>query len=187
MAYTVSHQVWINSGSSSIIDRTVSSLSCPYVIPKCPYFYNKLPDYGPLRLETRRRCCVTLNYSRCAFGWFYILITVSQCTVWTTWKKCYRFTITVRVVARFAHRGEGGGSLSLCHGTSSGCGWRGRPARVAAIIVHKQSMTADTVWSYRLEIRRGAINSSPQLMKVSGNVRANSHTACRAHAVLLMV
>jgi len=27
---------------------------------------------------------VKLSYSRCVFGWFYVVVIVSHCTVWTT-------------------------------------------------------------------------------------------------------
>ena len=50
------------------------------------YFYKYLLDDEPFKLKTCRRYCVKLNYSRCAFGWYYIVIIVSQCMVKTTQK-----------------------------------------------------------------------------------------------------
>jgi len=91
MMYTVSHQVWIHSGSNNLSDRTVSSLSCPYVIPKSPYFYNKLPDDGPLRLETCRGCP---NKSER----FKVRATVVLLS-WRHWKFNKRYLSFLRLVA----------------------------------------------------------------------------------------
>ena len=43
-----------------------------------PVFCNYLPEDGPCSVETCRRYCVKLNYSKCALVWFYFVIVVTM-------------------------------------------------------------------------------------------------------------
>jgi hypothetical protein len=52
------------------------------------------------------------------------------------------------------------GSLSLWHGTSSGCGWR-NDLQIWVNVLDKQLPTADKGWSSSLGVGLGANNSSP--------------------------
>ena len=48
--------------------------------------FNKPPDDGISELETYTRYVATLNYSRRAFGYCYVIPIASQCPVWTSWE-----------------------------------------------------------------------------------------------------
>ena len=63
------------------------------------------------------------------------------------------------------------GSLSLCHGASSGWRWAMTFTwRVAADILNKQSQTADKGWSSILGVGRGANKSSPSKLAMLHNI-----------------
>jgi hypothetical protein len=55
-----------------------------------------------------------------------------------------------------------GGSLSLQHGASSGCGWRNglQLSRLAANILNKEPRTDNKGWSSSLGVGRGVNNPS---------------------------